>query len=131
MIDEKILLNDLGRAAALKAQTHGKEIEDISYTYRDIRTLIEHQPKTDRWIPCSERMPEEHDSIFAKLKGTEKWRKAMFEKTSDEVNTTVELEDGKRRTKTLYTVDGKWSGGNRGVKFKVIAWQPLPESYKA
>lgn len=24
-----------------------------------------------RWIPLTERLPEEHDSIFAKLKGTE------------------------------------------------------------
>lgn len=122
MIDKNILLDDLERAVALKAQAYGKEIEDVSYSCRDIRELIEHQPKIDRWIPCSERMPDEHDSIFAKLKGSEKWRKTMFEKTSDEVNTTVEFEDGKRRTKTLYTVDGKWSGGNRGVKYKVIAW---------
>lgn len=26
-----------------------------------------------KWIPVTERLPEEHDSIFAKLKGTEKW----------------------------------------------------------
>jgi len=81
------------------------------------------------WIPCSERLPKEHDSMFSKLKGTDKWNNAMFEKISDEVNVTVEFEDGQRTTKTLHTIDGKWSGGDRGVQFKVIAWQPLPESY--
>lgn len=129
MIDKNILLDDLERAAILKAQAFGKEIENISYSYEDIRSFIEHQPETDRWIPCSERMPEEHDSIFAKLKGTEKWHAAMFEKTSDDVNVTVECEDGTRRTRTLHTIDGEWREVYRGVKFKVIAWQPLPESY--
>ena len=91
--------------------------------------MIENQPKIGGWIACSERLPEEHDSMFAKFKGTEKWDSAMFEKISDDVNVTVEFEDGKRKTKTLHTVDGKWNGGQRGVKFKVVAWQPLPEEY--
>ena len=86
--------------------------------------------KNGGWIPCRERLPEEHDSMFAKFKGTEKWDSAMFEKISDDVNVTVEFENEKRKTKTLHTVDGKWNGGQRGVKFKVIAWQPLPEEYK-
>ncbi len=84
------------------------------------------------WIYCGDgkNLPEEHDSMFAKLKGTEKWDSAMFEKISDDVNVTVEFENGERKTKTLHTVDGKWNGGQRGVKFKVIAWQPLPEPYR-
>ena len=82
------------------------------------------------WIPCSSgKMPEEHDSIFAKAKGTDKWYDAMFEKISDDVNVTVEFEDGTRKTMTLHTNDGKWNTNNRIVKFNVIAWQPLPEPY--
>lgn len=53
----------------------------------------------------------------------------MFEKRSDDVNVTVEFEDGKRKTMTLHTCDGKWMTALRIVKFKVIAWQPLPEPY--
>lgn len=82
------------------------------------------------WIPCSEQLPEEHDSMFAKLKGTDKWYDAMFEKISDDVNATVEFEDGTRKTMTLHTNDGKWNTNNRIVKFNVIAWQPLPEPFK-
>lgn len=130
MIDKNILLDDLERAAVLKAQAFGKEIEEVSYNYRDIRDFVEGQPETDRWIQCSERMPEEHDSIFAKLKGTEKWRTGMFEKISDDVNTTVEFEGGERRAMTLHTTDGIWNPDNRLVKFRVIAWQPLPEPCK-
>lgn len=96
---------------------------------RKARILAGEQPKIGSWIPCSERLPEEHDSIFAKLKGTDKWSNAMFEKTSNEVNATIEFEDGKRAVKTLHTIDGRWSEGHRGVKFKVIAWQPLPGEY--
>lgn len=117
MIDEKKLIERIKQ-----------EPTDGMYTH-EIIEAIEEQPKIGGWIPCSERLPEEHDSVFAKLKGTEKWDLAMFEKISDDVNVTVEFENGKRKTKTLHTVDGKWNGGQRGVKFKVIAWQPLPEEY--
>ena len=82
------------------------------------------------WIPCSERLPEEHETMFAKLKGTDKWDSAMPEKISDDVNVTVEFEDGTRKTMTLHTNDGKWNTNYRIVKFNVIAWQPLPEPYK-
>lgn len=84
------------------------------------------------WIPVEERLPEEEDSMFAQFKGTDKWGNAMFEKKSDEVNITYELEDGTRKTGTSYTLDGKWKIeiNNRVVKKKVIAWQPLPNPYK-
>jgi len=103
-------------------------VEKIS-AIKIIKNIINSQPKIGEWISCSERLPEEHESIFAKFKGTDKWNDAMFEKISDEVNVTVEFEDGTRKTKTLHTIDGRWNGGNRGIKFKVIAWQPLPEPY--
>ena len=76
--------------------------------------------------------PEEHNSMFAKFKGTDMWGNAMFEKKSDEVNVTIELEDGTRKTTTSYTLDGKWKveKEQRVVKKKVTAWQPLPEPYK-
>lgn len=84
------------------------------------------------WIPVEERMPEEHNSMFAKFKSTQNWSNAMFEKMSDEVNVTIELEDGTRKTTTSYTLDGKWKveKEQQVVKKKVIAWQPLPEPYK-
>ena len=77
------------------------------------------------WIPCSERLPEEHDSIFAEVKGTDKWRDGMFEKTSDDVNVTVKYENGTVKTKTMRTIDGKWNIDSV-LKCEVTHWQPLP-----
>lgn len=83
------------------------------------------------WIPVEDGLPEEHKSMFAKLKGTHMWNNAMFEKVSDEVNVTIELEDGTRKTTTSHTLDGKWKVEKECVvNKKVIAWQPLPEPYK-
>lgn len=93
--------------------------------------IVNQQPKVGDWIPCEDgkNMPPEHESIFAKLKGADRWAIGMFEKSSDMVNAIVELEDGKRITKTLHTIDGEWDKFSRLVKFKVIAWKPLPEPY--
>lgn len=125
MIDEKKLIGFINsKEFQMRAIRSPKSVQEI------LCEFIEEQPKIGGWIPCSERLPEEYDSMFAKFKGTEKWDSAMFEKISDDVNVTVEFENGKRKTKTLHTVDGKWNGGQRGVKFKVIAWQPLPEEYQ-
>lgn len=82
------------------------------------------------WIPCSEYMPEEHDSMFAELKGTDKWHDGMFEKRSDDVNVTVEFEDGTRKTMTMHTTDGKWKNDLKWIKHKITAWMPLPKPYE-
>lgn len=83
------------------------------------------------WIPCSERMPKERDSIFARWKGTDEWDKGMFEKISDTVIAMVEYSNGKRTAAPACTRDGKWRCdciiGDNG---KVIAWSPLPRPYK-
>lgn len=82
------------------------------------------------WIRCDVKMPEERDSIFAQFKGTDKWKNSMFERMSEFVNATVEFEDGTRMVKTLHTVDGKWHIGSGFLKYKVIAWQPLPSPFR-
>lgn len=108
-------------------------IKTVAQLYRyesDRMTALQELPTIEvGWIPVSERLPEEHDSIFAKYKGTDKWQIGMFEKCSDDVNVTVEYEDGTKKTKTLHTVDGCWKV-DFAVKFKVIAWQPLSEPWK-
>ncbi len=128
-IDEKKLIECLAHDMSC-FETDDKKISQLYVRVDDMVRMINGQPKIGGWIPCSERLPEEHDSIFAKFKGTDKWSNAMFEKTSNEVNATIEFEDGKRTVKTLHTIDGRWNEGNRGIKFKVIAWQPLPASYE-
>lgn len=120
LIDADKLIDDLKESGMIADNEYGNAMVDI----------INSQPKIGEWIPCGERMPEEHETMFAKLKGTDKWRDGMFESTSDDVNVTVEFEDGGRKTMTLHTCDGKWKTDLMIVKFKVIAWKPLPETYK-
>ena len=82
------------------------------------------------WIPVEERLPEEHDSAFAKLYGTDGWRETMWRKWSDKVLVTVELEDGTRVMRHTRTYDGKWVLGEGDLSGRVTAWMPLPAPYK-
>ena len=78
------------------------------------------------WISVEDRLPEEHDSIFAKAYGTKRWADGMFRTISDEVLACVAFEDGHKVTMTLRTHDGAWalSSIHRG---HVTHWMPLPE----
>lgn len=79
------------------------------------------------WIKCSEQMPPEHDSMFTKLYGTDKWKMHMFRTYSDHVLATIEYiynDTTYRRVEVSYTTDGVWH-----TPAKVIAWQPMPEPY--
>lgn len=84
------------------------------------------------WIPISEKLPDEHDSIFARLYGTDKWNNAFWRTKSKEVLVTIEYEDGIRSVTSSYTTDGKWELEKRVKlrKCKVVAWMPLPKPYK-
>ena len=92
--------------------------------------IIKGQPKVNEWISIKDRLPEEHDSMFAKWKNTKEWNGAMFEKISDDVNVTVEFKNGERKTMTMHTTDGKWRDEHGLIKKRVIAWQPLPSKYE-
>lgn len=86
-----------------------------------------------KWIPVTERLPEEHDSIFAKLKVTEEWKKGMYTKVSDNVLVTIKHEDcGLGILQVAKTTDGKWKNDflRAFSSAKVIAWMPFPEPYK-
>lgn len=95
-----------------------------------VKGMIARQPTVEpipKWIPCDERMPEEHEWI-----GT----KSYCTTISDKVYVTFERPDGKRFVKDIMFQNGKLSTSdqmtidtfNRGAK--PIAWKPLPEPYK-
>ena len=87
----------------------------------NIKNLPSTQPE-QRWIPCSERLPEEKDAGILKKLGTEK--------RSGYVIVTVEVK-GERMTSTACTHDGKWNWEMKYAfpDYKVVAWMPLPEPY--
>lgn len=86
--------------------------------------------KAKNWIPVSERLPEEYDSIFAKFKGTDNWKRGMFEKTSKYVIATVIFDDGAVLVEQAHTTDGIWRTDNEVLGGTVVAWMEYPESYK-
>ena len=83
-----------------------------------------------RWIPVTERLPKEHDSIFARFYGAISWNPGMFLTTSDDVIAEVTYEDGSRCTKVMRTQDGKWNLGYAPGAKDVTRWKPLPEPPK-
>lgn len=83
--------------------------------------------QSDKWISVDDVMPAEKNSIFAKLKGTDKWNSVMWEKTSGEVIVCIEFEDGTRKTTVAKTHDGIWKLDMPILKQKVTHWMPLPE----
>lgn len=80
----------------------------------------------DKWIPVSERLPEEREWIGTKQFGTT---------ISDEVYVTFETPKGDRFTKHLSFQNGKLSVADQQMinafyKGSVpVAWMPLPEPY--
>lgn len=82
----------------------------------------------NKWIECKDRMPTEHESIFAKFKWTEKWNPAMFELCSNKVLVVMEFPDGTRKVDVSYTIDGIWEKEKRQlVPHKITHWMPFPE----
>ena len=82
---------------------------------------------SDGWIRVEDGMPEERETIFAKLKGTGKWRPSMFEKMSEDVRIVEVFEDGTRRVFHSHTVDGQWDIEKKPPKRTVTHWMPNPE----
>lgn len=91
---------------------------------------LEQDEKENGWIPVGERLPEEHDSIFAKLKGTDNWKRGMFEKTSKYVIATVVFDDGTVLVEQAHTTDGIWRTDKKVLGGTVVAWMDFPEPYK-
>lgn len=91
---------------------------------------LEQDEKENGWIPVSERLPEEHDSIFAKFKGTDNWKRGMFEKTSKYVIATVVFDDGTVLVEQAYTIDGIWRTDKKVLGGTVVAWMDYPKPYR-
>lgn len=97
-----------------------RDLEDTGYTV-EVSTF-------KKWIPVAERMPEERDTIFAKLKGTDEWKPGMFEKMSDDVRVVIKYPDGYRRVHHSYTVNGKWAVETLPPEGRFVThWMENPE----
>lgn len=89
--------------------------------------LIANGVTVQEWVSVDDRLPDEHESLFARYKGTDKWLNGMFMTISDLVIVCAEYENGKRIVKTANTVDGVWKVENIFHQCRVTHWMPLPE----
>lgn len=117
--------------------------EDAMFLIAHYRNEIRHEAMDDikasmiklpsvtpkqKWIPVSEKMPEEHEWVGTKRFGTT---------MSNEVYVTFETPKGDRFTKHLSFQNGKLSLAdqqriNAFYKGSVpVAWMPLPDPYTA
>jgi hypothetical protein len=105
---------------------------DFCWESREILQELVNKADSFEWIPVSKKLPDEHDSIFAKLYETDVVNDMLWRTRSKEVLVTIEYENGERTVKSSHTTDGKWWIEKETTlsKFKVIAWMPMPEPYK-
>ena len=94
---------------------------------KDALALLKEQEP--HWISVEDGLPQEHDTIFAKLYGTDKWRNSMFLKVSDDVRVVKVYRDGTKRVHHDHTVDGRWDSERKGLDVygHVTHWMPNPE----
>ena len=92
--------------------------------------LITNGVTVQSWIPVTERLPDEHESLFARYKGTDKWLNGMFMTISDLVIVCVECENGERIVKTAITKEGVWKIKDSFHPCRVTHWMPMPQPPK-
>lgn len=102
---------------------------DVFEMIEQLKDDLEQDEKENGWIPVSERLPEEHDSVFAKFKRTGNWKRGMFEKTSKYVIATVVFDDGTVLVEQAHTTDGVWRTDKKVLGGTVVAWMDFPEPY--
>ena len=97
--------------------------------YEQIMDALNEQEAAEpnEWIKCSDKMPEEQETIFAKFKGTDKWSPAMFARSSEDVRVVIVFADGTRRVSHSHTIDGKWECEKSPLKRTVTHWMPNPK----
>ena len=142
MIDEKKLLKEIKNRRNFwvsKASKYDEMNDEINTDICDgkamelevVMKMIQEQPKTDEWIPCSESMPEEHEEQQPIIDpATLAEIDVRYYTVSDRVQVTIEDETGRRFVCDDCTVNGRWYNFNEDLGFEVLAWQPLPEPWR-
>lgn len=102
--------------------------ECVACQWRDAINLIKKTPTVGGWISVKDRLPEEHDSLFAKY---EHLSKHMWAKESDNVIVYVRFPDGTGRATEGRLQDGKWwTRISPAIEPVVTYWRPFPEPPK-
>ena len=108
------------------ADSYTKELHDLMYRAADTIEMLSEKARGQEWIPCSERLPDEHEWIGTKEFGTT---------ISDKVHITFDV-NGERFVRTLSLQNGELSNYEKRTMdtlykgWKMVAWMPLPEPWK-
>lgn len=103
--------------SALRADHNGESADMMAPAHID----------QEAWVSVDDHLPPEHDSIFKKFKGTDKWVDGMFESLSDDVIVSVKFGDGTKKTYPAHTTDGIWRALPKIGHPVVTHWMPFPE----
>lgn len=126
MIDEKKLIEDIEKEIEFAMKCN---MPDIVAGMRQIASVIENQPKTGEWIPCSERLPDDRDNRFymCTVENHEE-DPPMFCQYEEEYGFGFwnDIYD----EHTLGFVDSEFKTNEELGYEKVVAWMPLPKPYR-
>lgn len=117
---EKIL-EEIEHEIMINKEVGRKQSEGMARAMNIIRSHMEEGKGTNidsksDWIPCSERLPNE-------IEFQEAYCRNQY---AAEFLVTIK---GATRPTTLYFKNNSWFDEQRNY-YKVVAWQPLPASYK-
>lgn len=113
-----------------KSYDENKIYDIASRCYLETLQELVDKAESFEWIPVSEKLPDEHDSVFAKSYGTDEWNNMFWRTTSNRVIATIKYNDGTVIVKEAFTHDGEWTVEKKKINCKVIAWMPFPKPYK-
>lgn len=133
MSEKKLIYaDDLYSRVSCMGLQNGSVLGYHSGTADVIAEMIQNAPAVDpaSCLNWHTGKPPEHESMFAKFKGTKKWLPGMFEAVSNEVLVTIELPDKTRIVTVSKTTDGKWTGCCKNFECEVVAWTEMPAPAK-
>lgn len=98
------------------------------FSRMDICEMLDEAPTVGGWISVKDRLPSEHDSLFAKNPHLSKY---MWAKESDDVIVYAVFPDGTGRATEGRLRDGKWNTKISPMLESVIThWMSMPEAPK-